>query len=193
MGRSKRSKNKKSNNPYNIVKQEKALLKQEQRKLKRNEKNKQRHMDDKVLVAVYDNFRFSGDKHSFIEDCEMLGTFESLPKYRLSVLGHNNNNYHEPVLTPGVNSITMEVYKMDDNTLNVMERYIAYTPEAGENMSSYMLKKNIETPWGVAIIYVNNQYGDVTAYIETEDVRSGDWIDWCNTKGEKKVSPIKLN
>jgi gamma-glutamylcyclotransferase (GGCT)/AIG2-like uncharacterized protein YtfP len=192
MGRSKRSKNK-NKNAYSIVKQEKAELKRQERQQKRNEKNKQRHMDDKVLVAVYDNFRFSGDKHAFIEDCEMLGTFESLPKYRLSVLDHHSSNYNEPVLIPGVNSITMEVYKMDDKTLNVMERYIAYTPESGENMSSYMLKKNIETPWGVAIIYINNEYGDILSYIDTKDVRSGDWIDWCNTEGEKKVSPIKLN
>lgn len=185
MGRSKRSRNKK-NNAYSIVKQEKAELKRKERQQKRNDKNKQKYMEETTLIAVYDDFRFSGEHHHFIEGSEVLGTFETLPRYNLGII--DEHAYREPILTEGSNSITMEVYKVDKTTLKSIENHIGYT----SNATSFMLKKTIETPWGIAIVYLNNEYENDSTYSLSKQVRSGDWIDYRNTtKTPRQI--IKVN
>ena len=185
MGRSKRNKNKNRNdNVYKLIKQEKHLIKQEERKQRNLEKKNRKKMDNTILIALFDDFRKGGEHHHIIEGSDMRGTFETLPKFSLSDM--QVNNYREPIfLTQGYNSIMMEVYAVDSKTLTAIENHIGFAEDQLE--TSYILKRKILTPWGDALLYINNDYGTEETYASTYSVKSGDWIDYIKSEKKNKI------
>jgi len=55
----------------------------------------------------------------------------------------------------------------------------------------YLIKEHIETPWGEAILFLNNEYNDKKTYESTETIKSGDFIDFLDTNREKTLT-IKI-
>lgn len=172
-----KSKNQIKKEEYQFRKQ----LKAETKKLKKIErdkqrrKNKQRHdMEEIILIAVYDELRKKGDEHKKLEDSVFIGTFETLPEYTLKI--NKCNTYIESILlNEGSCSITMEIYKVSKKTLEFIKNHLGYREN---DEVSYMLEKNIDTPWGKALLYYNNDYGSKSTYELSEKIKYGDYMDY---------------
>lgn len=124
----------------------------------------------KVLIAVYDSLRDNMIFNKKLERCYKVGDFISLPKFCLMDVGAT-----EPVLLNNFNmSVVMEVYEITKDVLETLDIYYGFVTESFQYTD---LNKNnrieIETPYGVAYTYVNNQ-----PINKGKIIPFGDWKDY---------------
>ena len=108
------------------------------------------------LLFVYGTLRRGECNHHLLEHAQLLGNHETLPEYTLYDLGAY------PAVIEGHSSILGEVYLIDDTTLKAVDRL--------EDVPVEYRREQIETPFGLAWIYL---YQDVSQL--SEMISSGDW------------------
>lgn len=108
------------------------------------------------LVFVYGTLRQGESNHHFLQSSQMLGSFITASEYALYDLGAY------PALIKGHQSITGEVYMIDEATLMQLDIL--------EDIPVEYRRETIETPFGQAWVYIYQQAGDLNSQID-----SGDW------------------
>ncbi|MDE1330545.1 gamma-glutamylcyclotransferase family protein [Vibrio aestuarianus] len=108
------------------------------------------------LVFVYGTLRQGESNHHFLQSGQMLGSFITASEYALYDLG----TY--PGLIKGHQSITGEVYMIDEATLKQLDIL--------EDVPVEYRREMIDTPFGRAWVYIYQQVGDLNSQID-----SGDW------------------
>jgi len=108
------------------------------------------------LVFVYGTLRQGESNHSFLANSQLLGRFDTKPEYGLYDLGLY------PGLVSGHQSISGEVYLIDDDTLAKLDIL--------EDVPVEYHRETIETPFGTAWIYIYQEATSQEALID-----SGDW------------------
>ena len=128
------------------------------------------------LVAVYGSLRKGLHNHSYyLGNAKYLGTFNTEPIYNLHSLGS-----FPGLKENGDTSIVMEVYNVTDEValkIDGLEGYNKYdTP-------TFYDKKDIDTPWGEASVYI---YVDDLS--KKSIVESGDWKKYMEDKNSEKLN-----
>ena len=174
MGRSKRSKNKKDC----IRKARRELDKEpsmsdikKQEKSDKKKYKKEQKMVKKILIGLYDSFRKDGSLHSKFDatNSELIGSYSTEPIYSMYDLGINDDCV---IKVDGHTSIKMEVWLVNEELLNRIERTYNYHPSV-TGVSQLYSKEEVISPFGKINIYI---YRD--AYIVGTPLESGDWIDY---------------
>lgn len=122
------------------------------------------NMEKTNLIAVYGTLRKgAGNHHHFLRNAECLGEFSSEPVYNLYDLGGFPGLREE-----GNTSVKMEVYAVDDTEAALVDSLEGYVK--GRQPHFYD-KKEIETPFGTASVYL------YVREVEPEHlIDSGDWF-----------------
>jgi len=133
----------------------------------------------KYLVAVYGSLRSGMSNHHYhLSDSEYKGTFSTEPEYTLHSL-----TYYPGLKLNGNHSVVMEVYEVDENTLNNLNRLEGYYPN---EKATFYDRIEINTPWGKAFTYIY-----VNKLSEDSIVESGDWVMYKNE--QKSWSSVTNN
>ena len=126
----------------------------------------------KHLVAVYGSLRSGMSNYQYyLSNSEYKGTFTTEPEYTLHSL-----SYYPGLKLNGNHSIVMEVYEVDEKTLENLNRLEGYYP--GEK-STFYDRIEIDTPWGKAFTYIY-----VNELSKDSIVESGDWVKFKTEKTE---------
>ena len=155
-----------------------AQLKKERKELRRKSQ-----MEKKILIGVYDDYRHDGCLNGVLNkvSCKLIGAYSTEPIYTMYDLDDEGLNC--AVQINGNNSIKVEIWEIDESTLNKIERNYNYYPLFEEYPQDYR-KEKVLSPFGEVLMYFINE-------IKAEDksVISGDWIEHLNYKkvmGNKK-------
>ena len=133
----------------------------------------------KYLVACYGSLRRGMSNYQYyLSNSEYKGTFTTEPEYTLHSL-----SYYPGLKLNGNHSVVMEVYEVDEETLNNLNRLESYRP--GEK-STFYDRIEINTPWGKAFTYIY-----VNELSKDSIVESGDWVAYKNE--EKSWSCVTNN
>ncbi len=108
------------------------------------------------LVFVYGTLRQGESNHHFLAGAQLLGMHETQPEYALYDLGAY------PAVIQGHNTILGEIYLIDDDTLQALDKL--------EDVPIEYRRELIDTPFGQAWIYL---YQDITQ-LDTL-ISTGDW------------------
>ncbi|MFB9137570.1 gamma-glutamylcyclotransferase family protein [Vibrio olivae] len=108
------------------------------------------------LVFVYGTLRQGESNHHLLEHSELLGSHQTLPEYALYDLGAY------PAVIPGHQTIRGEVYLIDNQTLSELDKL--------EDVPVEYRREQIETPFGLAWIYLYQDASNLESLID-----SGDW------------------
>ena len=122
---------------------------------------------NKNLIAVYGSLRQGFGNHRLLKDSKYLGSFNSKPEFNLYSLGG-----FPGLKTDGKTSVVMEVYEITDEVAKNVDNLEGYDPN---RKSTFYDKINIETPYGVAGVYI---YVDHIS--EKRLIASGDWSNYKN-------------
>lgn len=118
----------------------------------------------KYLVAVYGSLRKKQSNYEYyLSSSVYKGTFTTEPEYTLHSL-----TYYPGLKLNGNTSVVMEVYEVDESTLETLNRLEGYRP--GEQ-STFYDRIEINTPWGKAFTYIY-----VNELSKDSIVESGDWV-----------------
>ena len=135
--------------------------------------------NNKFLVSCYGSLRRGMSNHQYyLSSSEYKGTFSTEPEYTLHSL-----SFYPGLKLNGNHSIVMEVYEVDENTLNRLNQLEGYYP--GEKATFYD-RIEINTPWGKAFTYIY-----VNPLPKESIVESGDWVGFKNK--EKSWSSVTNN
>lgn len=119
--------------------------------------------NNKTLIAVYGTLRQGCGNNRLIKDADFMGTFKSEPVYSMYSLGG-----FPGLKENGSTAITLEVYAVNTEEARNVDNLEGYS----KGVTPYFYdKKNIETPWGVAGIYIY-----VREPNEDRLITSGDWM-----------------
>lgn len=122
----------------------------------------------KYLVGVYGSLRKKMGNHSYyLSNSEYKGTFTTEPEYTLHSLSH-----YPGLKQNGNHSVVMEVYEVDENTLDSLNQLEGYYPG---RKSTFYNRIEINTPWGKAFTYIY-----VNELSNESIVESGDWVKYKN-------------
>lgn len=122
----------------------------------------------KYLVAVYGSLRKKQSNYEYhLSSSEYKGTFTTEPKYTLHSL-----SYYPGLKLNGNHSIVMEVYEVDEETLNKLNQLEGYRPN---EEATFYDRIEINTPWGKAFTYIY-----VNPLSKDSIVESGDWVKFKN-------------
>lgn len=127
---------------------------------------------NKHKVAVYGSLRKGlGNHNYYLKNSTLIGTFQSNPDYTLYSLGA-----FPGIKNGGHTSVTMELYEVDDRTLNNLDvlEGVGY---------DFYLKEKINTPFGEAIIYIYNEPIDGKKIVE-----HGDWKEYLVQQSRLKLA-----
>ena len=125
---------------------------------------------NKHLVGVYGSLRRGqSNHHYYLSESDYKGTFTTEPEYTLHSL-----SWYPGLKQNGNHSVVMEVYEVDEKTLETLNRLEGYRP--GEKVSFYD-RIEINTPWGKAFTYIY-----VNELSKDSIVESGDWVEFKNKK-----------
>ncbi len=125
-------------------------------------------MNKKFLVSCYGSLRREMSNHQYhLSSSVYKGTFTTEPEYTLHSL-----SYYPGLKLNGNHSVVMEVYEVDEKTLETLDRLEGYRP--GEKASFYD-RIEINTPWGKAFTYIY-----VNELSKDSIVESGDWVEFKN-------------
>jgi len=128
----------------------------------------------KYLVAVYGSLRKKQSNYEYyLSSSVYKGTFSTEPEYTLHSL-----SYYPGLKLNGSTSVVMEVYEVDEKTLETLNRLEGYRP--GEKASFYD-RIEINTPWGKAFTYIY-----VNELSKDSIVESGDWVAYKDFINEHK-------
>lgn len=116
------------------------------------------------LVAVYGSLREGMHNHRLLErgDAKLIGEFKTKPEYTMFSLGS-----FPGVSKKGKSSIVLEVYEVDDDTLENLDSLEGY--RKNNPKESFYIREVIDTPFGESYIYLTAQRKN------TDIVESGDW------------------
>jgi len=192
MGRSQRNKNKnkKENNPVYAMKQQERLsvkaernaIKQQKRRESKRAKNK--IMEKRYLIGLYDNTRRKGGNHTLLPSaqCEYIGNYDTEPIYYMYSF---EDNTWCGIKTGGNTSINIEVYSVSEEISDNLDDFNSYDPSS-RDMDNLFLREKVNSPYGEIEIYIYNN-----ETFNNEPLESGDWIDYINTLIVKKPIPNK--
>lgn len=136
-------------------------------------------MRKKHLVAVYGSLRKTMSNYQYyLSSSEYKGTFSTEPEYTLYSL-----SFYPGLKLNGNTSVVMEVYEVDDYTLENLNRLEGY--RSGEK-STFYDRIEINTPWGKAFTYIY-----VNELSKNFIVESGDWV--LHKSKEKSWSSVTNN
>lgn len=122
----------------------------------------------KHLVSVYGSLRKKQSNYEYYLSSSIYkGTFSTEPEYTLHSL-----SFYPGLKLNGNTSVVMEVYEVDEKTLETLNRLEGYRP--GEK-SSFYDRIEINTPWGKAFTYIY-----VNELSKDSIVESGDWVKYKN-------------
>lgn len=134
---------------------------------------------NKILVSVYGSLRKTMSNHQYyLSSSEYKGTFSTEPEYTLHSL-----SYYPGLKQNGNYSVVMEVYEVDENTLDNLNQLEGYYPG---RKSTFYNRIEINTPWGKAFTYIY-----VNELSKESIVESGDWVGFKNK--EKSWSSVTSN
>lgn len=134
----------------------------------------------KYLVAVYGSLRKKQSNYEYyLSSSVYKGTFSTEPEYTLHSL-----SYYPGLKLNGNTSVVMEVYEVDEETLNTVNRLEGYRPN---EKSTFYDRIEINTPWGKAFTYIY-----VSELSKESIVESGDWCEFKN-KQEKSWFSVTNN
>lgn len=124
---------------------------------------------NKHIVAVYGSLRKELHNHRVLlnENTEFLGEFKTPPIYSMYSIG-----YFPGLKEDGDTSIVMEVYKVDSVIAKSIDRLEGYSEN---EIPTFYDKKEIETPFGKASVYI---YIPEASHLKK--VESGDWKQFFN-------------
>lgn len=120
--------------------------------------------NDVNKVAVYGSLREGLHNYRVVSRSKKLGMFESLPQYSMYSVAGN----FPALIDKGSTSIVMEVYEIDEKTLNSLDNLEGYISPG--HTSNHYNRDIIDTPYGKAYIYF---YSGKTAHMAK--VINGDW------------------
>lgn len=130
----------------------------------------------KLLVAFYDSFR-EGLISNYLMDKSAVkaGQFSSLPEFCLIDVGTKKfDTIQDVVLLQDFNlSVVMDVYEITETFLEELNEYYGYFHN-GYDLNRHNRTK-IQTPYGEAYLYVNNQ-----VIKEGKIIPSGDLVDYLD-------------
>ena len=116
-------------------------------------------------VAVYGSLRKGMYNHSLIEDAKYLGKYETKPAYSMYAV-----STYPGIKANGHTSITMEVYEVDDDLLELVDQLEGYSSKRKHN--DFYNRVTVNTPYGLAYTYLY-----VPEIPEgAEQVQEGDWV-----------------
>jgi len=122
----------------------------------------------KYLVAVYGSLRKKQSNYEYyLSGSKYKGTFSTEPEYTLHSL-----TYYPGLKLNGNTSVVMEVFEVDEETLNTLNRLEGYRPN---EKSTFYDRIEISTPWGKAFTYIY-----VNELSKESIVESGDWVAYKN-------------
>ena len=120
----------------------------------------------KYLVAVYGSLRKKQSNYEYyLSSSVYKGTFSTEPEYTLHSL-----TYYPGLKLNGNTSVVMEVYEVDESTLETLNRLEGYRPN---EKSTFYDRIEINTPWGKAFTYIY-----VAELSKESIVESGDWSEY---------------
>jgi len=160
----------------------KAELKKERKELKRKSK-----MEKKYLIGIYDDYREKGVSNSSFDKvhCKLIGSYSTEPIYNMYDV--DGDTMFCVVETSGNTSIKVEVWEVDETTLEKIERNYSYYPEYEEYPQDYN-KANVLSPFGEIIMYFTSVF-----QLKDNLIVNGDWIEYLNYKkvmGNKKENVL---
>lgn len=117
-------------------------------------------MKKKIRVAVYGSLMKGLSNHKFLKNSDYIGTFYSLPNYSLYSI-----TYYPGLKLNGNTSVKFEVYKVTPEVLQELDQLEGVAQE-------YYVKHTMETPYGLACVYIFNREVDERAII-----KHGDWAE----------------
>jgi len=160
----------------------KAELKKERKELRRKSQ-----MEKKILIGVYDDYRYDGCLNGVLNkiSCKLIGAYSTEPIYAMYDLNDEGLNCAAQI--NGNNSIKVEVWEVNEIILDKIERSYNYYADFEEYPQDY-IKERVLSPFGEILMYFINK-------IKPEDkiVISGDWIEHLNYKkvmGNKKENVL---
>lgn len=109
------------------------------------------------LVFVYGTLLQGEENHHLLSESEYLGLFETEPHYQL----FNYGSY--PGVTAGNCKVFGEVYSVTEDVLHRLDIL--------ENVPVDYMREPIETPYGIAWIYIYQDSGQLD-----EAITSGNWL-----------------
>ena len=116
------------------------------------------------LVCVYGTLRKGAGNHKhFLRDAEFKGEFSSEPTYNLYNLGG-----FPGLKENGNTSVKMEIYAVNDAEAALVDSLEGYRKDRAPHFYD---KKDVETPWGTASVYIYVREANQNDLIE-----SGDWF-----------------
>lgn len=157
-----------------------------ERKREKKEQKRVSKMEKKFLIGLYDDYRKDGCLNGVLNkiSCKLIGTYSTEPIYTM----YNVDNDDSCVVkNNGINSIKIEVWEIDEATLDKVERNYSYYSEFEECSQDY-IKEEVLSPFGKISIYFTN-----IEQSEKDIVLSGDWIEYLNYKkviGNKKENVL---
>jgi gamma-glutamylcyclotransferase (GGCT)/AIG2-like uncharacterized protein YtfP len=116
-------------------------------------------------IAVYGSLRKGMYNHDLLKDAKYIGKYFTKPAYNMYAISS-----YPGIKLGGGTSVTMEVYEVDDATLDAVNALEGYTP--GSKGNDFYNRLSVNTPYGIAYTYI---------YIPAirsnhEKVISGDWV-----------------
>lgn len=159
----------------------KAELKKERKELKRKSR-----MEKKFLIGFYDDYRKDGCLNNTLDKvhCKLIGSYSTEPIYNMYYLEKDESCVVE---TNGDNSIKVEVWEIDETTLDKIERTYSYYSNFEEYPQDYK-KEEVLSPFGKIEIYFIN-----IKQVKEDIIINGDWIEYLNYKkiiGNKKENVL---
>jgi gamma-glutamylcyclotransferase (GGCT)/AIG2-like uncharacterized protein YtfP len=126
------------------------------------------------LYAVYGTLRKGFGNHRLLDNeyCERLGTIKTEPAFKMVSLG----GFPGVIPDEGTQSITVEIYRVNSQRVEQQLDWL-------EGYPSFYQKATINTPWGVANMYIlrEEEYG------ANPVVESGDWIQHIESRTGRKI------
>lgn len=152
----------------------KSELKKEKKELRRKSQ-----MEKKLLVGVYDCLRKGGRDNNVLNNAVLIGTYYTNPEYSLYQFKHEN---YCGLAHNGNHSIFIEVYEVNEKTLEEIDSYYDYDDFVPNNSFSHSISDfNLYDR-----VTHKSPYGDIELYLMNdcsngELIINGDWIDHINT------------
>lgn len=155
----------------------KAELKKERKELKRKSR-----MEKKFLIGLYDDYREKGCLNNILNkvSCKLIGSYSTEPNYNMYNVEDDESCVVE---MGGVNSIKVEVWEVNETTVDKIERTYNYYPHFEEYPQDYK-KVDVLSPFGKIDMYFTN-----IEQPKENLIVNGDWVEYLNYKklmGNKK-------
>ena len=148
-----------------------AERKKEKKEIKRISK-----MEKKFLIGWYDDYRKEGNLNCILNagNSKLIGTYSTEPIYTMYDV--DNDTVSCSVETNGNNSIKVEVWEINETTLDKIERNYNYYADFEEYPQDYK-KEEILSPFGKIEMYFTN-----IKQSKENIIINGDWIEYLNYK-----------